>query len=220
MAEPTPAAQNRLPLILGIGAGVLLVLFLATQLFGGDDGEDATTDTTAPVTTAAPAPVPPTTVPGTPPAETFESFTTKNPFLPLRITAAAGGGAGGPSSGGAAPPPAGSGATGGTAAPGGSTAAPAGAVGGGAPTAPRQSGAGRTSTEPRRGARVALLDVFVEGGRLVASVRVNDTVHKVGEGQVFASSFKVVSLSQADSCGRFLFGDDAFRLCKGEEALK
>lgn len=64
------------------------------------------------------------------------------------------------------------------------------------------------------------MDVFVEGGRTVAQVRVNDTVHKVSSGQVFASRFKVVSLSQADRCGRFVFGDDPFRLCKGEQTLK
>ncbi len=51
-------------------------------------------------------------------------------------------------------------------------------------------------------------------------MRVNDTVHKVSAGQVFATNFKVVSLSPGDRCGRFLFGDDAFRLCRGEESLK
>ncbi len=67
---------------------------------------------------------------------------------------------------------------------------------------------------------MALQDVFTEGGRAKANVRVNDTVHKVSAGQVFAGNFKVVSLSQSDRCGRFLFGDDSFRLCKGEEVLK
>jgi len=67
---------------------------------------------------------------------------------------------------------------------------------------------------------VALLDVFAERGRTVANVRVNDTVHKVAPGQVFATNFKAVSLSQGDRCGRFLFGDDAFPLCKGEEVTK
>ena len=54
----------------------------------------------------------------------------------------------------------------------------------------------------------------------MANVRVNDTVHKVSAGQAFATNFKVVSLSQSDRCGRFLFGDESFRLCKGEEVLK
>ncbi|HSH59582.1 MAG TPA: hypothetical protein VK988_08075, partial [Acidimicrobiales bacterium] len=72
----------------------------------------------------------------------------------------------------------------------------------------------------RRGARVALQDVFAEGGRVKANVRVNDTVYKVAAGEVFATNFKVVSLSQGDKCGRFVLGDDPFRLCKGEELLK
>ena len=67
---------------------------------------------------------------------------------------------------------------------------------------------------------MAVLDVFAEGGRTMANVRVNDTVHKVAAGQTFAGNFKVVSLSLGDRCGRFLFGDDSFRLCKGEETLK
>ncbi len=67
---------------------------------------------------------------------------------------------------------------------------------------------------------MALQDVFVEGGRVKANVRVNDTVHRVAAGEVFASNFKVVSLSQSDRCGRFLFGDDPIRLCRGEELLK
>lgn len=51
-------------------------------------------------------------------------------------------------------------------------------------------------------------------------LRLRLEVHKVTAGQVFATNFKAVSLSQAEECGRFLFGDDSFRLCKGEETLK
>jgi hypothetical protein len=67
---------------------------------------------------------------------------------------------------------------------------------------------------------VALLDVFTEGGEVKANVRVNTTVHKVAVGQEFADRYKVLSLDQASECGRFLFGDDSFRLCRGEQALK
>ncbi|MDQ3570969.1 MAG: hypothetical protein M3396_10215, partial [Actinomycetota bacterium] len=96
-----------------------------------------------------------------------------------------------------------------------------GTTGGGGTGAGRTpGGGGGAGTEPRRGSRVALQDVFMEGGRVKANVRVNDTVHKVAAGEVFATNFKAVSLSQADRCGRFLFGDDSFRLCRGEEILK
>ncbi|MDQ3384881.1 MAG: hypothetical protein M3503_02540, partial [Actinomycetota bacterium] len=78
-----------------------------------------------------------------------------------------------------------------------------------------------SATEPRSGQRVALLEVFVdEAGVTVATVRVNDTVHEVAEGTAFATSYKVVTLSVADGCGQFLYGDDRFRLCEGEELLK
>jgi hypothetical protein len=76
------------------------------------------------------------------------------------------------------------------------------------------------ATEPGRSTRVALLDVFAENGRTVANVRVNDTVSKVAAGDTFATNFKAVSLDPAQRCGRFLFGDDQFRICKGEEVLK
>jgi len=97
---------------------------------------------------------------------------------------------------------------------------PDGADGGGVGGGAGGGGSAGNTAEPRRSARVALQDVFVEGGKVKANVRVNDTVHKVASGEVFATNFKVVSLSQSDRCGRFLVGDEPFRLCKGEQLLK
>ena len=74
--------------------------------------------------------------------------------------------------------------------------------------------------EPQRAQRVALQDVFTEGGEVKANVRVNSTVYKVAVGEEFADRYKVLSLDQGSECGRFLFGDDSFRLCRGEQALK
>ena len=54
----------------------------------------------------------------------------------------------------------------------------------------------------------------------VASVRVNDTVHEVAQGATFAGRYQAVTLSVADGCGQFLYGDSSFRLCEGEELLK
>ena len=63
------------------------------------------------------------------------------------------------------------------------------------------------------------MNVYQSGGRTVADVRVNDTVFsKLAPGDVFDGNFKVVSLQ--GSCGSFLFGDERFSLCKGEEVLK
>ena len=192
---------------------VLILVFLATRLLGGGDAPETPTSGT----TTVPRGGPPTTARGggaggPAPTETFEVFSTKNPFLPLRGPAT-GAGAGAPAGGAGAPA-----TTGGTAGP--APSGPGGArpgTGGGAPSPGAPGGQGQ---EPRRGERVALMDVFAERGRTVAQVRVNDTVHKVGAGDAFATRFKVVSLSQAERCGRFLFGDDAFRLCRGEAALK
>jgi hypothetical protein len=191
------AGQRRLLVILAGGLVLVVLVIAALALLGGDDDETAGPTTTAPSEVSPTSP--PTSVPALGPvsAETFEVFATKNPFLPLRTA----GGAAAPA-GGAGPPT------------GGAAAAPAPARTGGATTGPAGG------VEPRRGARVALLDVFAEGAATMANVRVNDTVHKVTAGQVFAGNFKVVSLSQAEGCGRFLFGDDSFRLCKGEETLK
>ena len=56
-------------------------------------------------------------------------------------------------------------------------------------------------------------------GATVADVRVNSTVYtQLAPGEEFAGSYKVVSLD--GTCGSFLFGDERFRLCKGEEVLK
>ncbi len=201
---------RRRPPPLLIGGAVALVAMLLVVLVlvsgGGDGGSPSTTTTPSP-SRPRPGANTTTTVAGGP-SETFEVFTTKNPFLPLRSA----GGAAAPS------PTGGAGAAPG-AAQGGSATRPGSSTGGG--------GAGATSSasqgggnEPRRGARVALQDVFVEAGRVKANVRVNDTVHKVSAGQVFATNFKVVSISQADNCGRFLFADDSFRLCRGEQVIK
>jgi hypothetical protein len=211
MTEPTvteaPDDRRRRTVLLAGGAAAALVLVLVLVMLlsgGGDDG--STSSTTQPTTRPSGATTTTTTVPGSGSRETFEVFTTKNPFLPLR---SAGGGA----------------APSGSSTPGAATPAPGGTAGGtsdGATGAPPGGGntGGGGSAEPRRGARVALQDVFVEGGKVKANVRVNDTVHKVAAGEVFATNFKAVSLSQGDRCGRFLLGDDPFRLCKGEELLK
>lgn len=226
MTAPQEVNPNRRAfIILGAGLGVLLLFFLVTRLGGDDDSAEqtvavpTTTVTPGAVTTIVPLPSP--GAPGEAPVESFEVFNTKNPFVPLRAAAGSTGAAGGTTAGtttGTGTTAAGTGS--------GSTAGAAGATGTG--TTSGTGGATGTTgttrpgvaTEPRRGARVALLDVFSDAGKVVANVKVNDQVFKVTAGQTFGTNFQAVSLSQADDCGRFLFGDDQFRLCKGEETLK
>lgn len=212
VAEP----RNRLPLLVGVGAGLIVLLFLVTKVLGGGGGgstdaapQPATRAQTT-VTTAAPA-APAEAAP----VETFEVFNTKNPFTPLRGAATAPAASATPAPKVVATPaPV-------VATPVAVTAPPAAVAVVPVVSAPVQNGAtGGQTTAPVRTTRVALLDVFAEGDRVVANVRVNDTVSKVAAGDTFASNFKVVSLDSATRCGRFLFGDDQFQLCRGEEVLK
>ena len=93
------------------------------------------------------------------------------------------------------------------------------------PGTPTTGGTGTTpstgppSNEPEPGTSVALLDVFQQpDGTEMAKVQVGSTVFTVGEGDVFATSYRVVSLDAP--CGQFLFGDAPFKLCEGEEVIK
>lgn len=207
MAAPAPGGgrfglapdRQRLLVIAGGGAVALLLflLILLPKLSGGGGGGGSTAQpplvrpsvstTTTIAAGAAGAP-----------SESFEVFSTKNPFQPLVNPAGTGGG----------------GSTA-TTSPGGST--------GGGTTETTVAGTGGASggaaTAPRRSQQVALLNVYTKSGKTVADVRVNDTVYTaVAPGQTFASNFQVVSLQ--GQCGTFLFGDERFQLCKGEEVLK
>jgi len=65
---------------------------------------------------------------------------------------------------------------------------------------------------------VTLLDIRKQGGKLVATVEVNGKDYTASEGQTFATNFRVVSLSS--SCGTFVFGDERFSLCIGQQVNK
>lgn len=65
---------------------------------------------------------------------------------------------------------------------------------------------------------IALLDIFYEGEVLTAQVQVNGTEYKVKEGDSFASSYKVVTISP--SAVTLLYGDDSIVLNLGEKITK
>ena len=186
-----------------LGAVAVLVAMSVAACSGGGGGDDTATPTTVPAPVPPPEAATTTTAPGD--VQTFEVFSSKNPFTPLAGDQAGGGGSA-PTGGTGT----GTGTTGGTGTGGTGT-------GGTTGTTPDGTAGG---VEPQRAQRVALLDVFTEGGQVKANVRVNTTVHKVGVGDEFADRYKVLSLDGASECGRFLFGDDSFRLCRGEQALK
>lgn len=227
---PAAASNKRALVMLGVAAVVaVMALVLPKLLFGG--GDEAVDDfdefaVVAPTDALAPAAggAGPDEVVAEP-VRTFEVFSTKNPFTPLvdaTPVAAIAPAAVAPAPVAPAPvavAPATAPVVGSIVAPVAVAPAPLASSGGAAPAdvAPAPT----TATEPGSGQRVALLEVFVdESGVSVASVRVNDTVYEVAEGTAFATRYQAVTLSVADGCGQFLYGDDRFRLCEGEELLK
>jgi hypothetical protein len=77
-------------------------------------------------------------------------------------------------------------------------------------------GTGGTGSTPAM--TVTLLDIRKQGGKLVATVEVGGKDYTASAGQTFATNFRVISLSS--SCGTFVFGDERFSLCIGQEVRK
>jgi len=133
------------------------------------------------------------TVTSTTPPETGQAFEGKDPFQPLVVAVPAG--------------------TGGTPTPGTTT-------GGTSPTpAPTGSITGVTGGSSSSSAvTVTLLDIRKQNGKLVATVDVNGKDYNASQGETFATNFRVLSLSS--SCGTFVFGDERFSLCIGQQVNK
>lgn len=205
MATPSGAASNRrLYIIVGVGVALVLLNFVVPKLLFKDS---------SPTPNVVPRPVPgasggtATTLPGTqpPPPETFEVFSMKNPFTPVVDIGPIDEPGGSTTTTTSFPP------TGGST----STTSTTFQTGGSTTTTLPQS------TDPRASQEVEMLALFTDtDGRVVSQVRVDNLVSKVGTGDVFATSYMVVSLSLGDQCGVFLFGDDRFNLCVGEQLLK
>ena len=97
------------------------------------------------------------------------------------------------------------------------TAAGGGGGGGGlapSPGATEQPSSGGTSGSQR----VTLIDISGSGANRTATVEVNSTEYQVKEGDTFAESYRVKDLTS--TCGTFVFGDEQFTLCVGQEVLK
>lgn len=89
------------------------------------------------------------------------------------------------------------------------TSTPTGTIGG------RDTDGDGAPEEPRR---VGLLDVFSEDGERMATVDVDGDQYTVREGETFADSFRLLDLTR--DCGTFVFGDERFTLCIGQEVNK
>jgi len=68
------------------------------------------------------------------------------------------------------------------------------------------------------GQHVTLVDISGSGGDRTATVQVNGQEYTVQVGDTFAESYRVKSLTA--TCGTFLFGDEQFTLCEGQEVFK
>lgn len=93
-------------------------------------------------------------------------------------------------------------------------------TGSGSTTTTTVAGSTTTTTvgDDPAGVRVVLLEVRTENGSRVAVVEVDGVTYTVAVGDTFATSFKVVSLT--DNGGVFTFGDSAFTLAVGQAILK
>ncbi len=197
MADSSPKVSKPFIVIAGIGA-LVIVAFLAFKVFGGGSSGDSASPKSTAATVAAGAPVPSTTTttaPGAPstPNQSFDVFTTKNPFQPLVTTSSPGSSGNSTSSSTTIPT-----STGGVTPP---------------PTIP-------TEQAPAAGTPVSVLEITNSGGATAARVQVGSTVYTVAVGETFATSYRVVSLDPATGCGRFQFGDTPFELCTGQQTLK
>jgi hypothetical protein len=143
-----------------------------------------------PVVRTSPSP----SVTSSAPPETGQAFEGKDPFQPLVVAVPAGGGGTGGVNGNPGP--------GGTPAP-----TPTGSITG--------VNGGNSSSSA---VTVTLIDIRKQSGKLVATVDVNGKDYTASQGQTFANNFQVLSLSS--SCGTFVFGDERFSLCIGQQVNK
>jgi hypothetical protein len=202
------AAPNnrRVVILLAVGGLLIAVFALYSLTSGGGSSNEAGKGPISPnsggpgtaLTPSSPA-TPSTTKPAAPsvPDGQFDIFATRNPFEPAISVTDSGTGAPrtGPEEtvpGGAAPV---------------DPSTPADTT----PTTP-------ASPDPAAGTTVAVISVFDQAGVTSAVVQVGSTQYTVAAGQVFATSYKVVSLS--GTCGQFMYGDSPFSLCEGEQVIK
>ncbi len=210
------ASESRRQKILLAILGVLVVAFVARMVLsgGGDDssGAAATTTPTAVQGATTSTAVTTTTEPGRqPPPDSFDVYSTRNPFEPAfqetPVTTVY--------------TPSTTGYPGTT-----STTGYAGTTTTTAYGSTTTTGVGGTTTttqpsyNPPQGTTVALLDVFFDGPTAIARVQVGSTVYTVASGDVFGpgNSYRVVSLDEP--CGQFLYGDSPFELCEGQQVIK
>jgi hypothetical protein len=91
-------------------------------------------------------------------------------------------------------------------------------VSGGIGPTPAPGGSPGASGGATGSQRVTLIDISGSGSSRTATVEVDSTEYTVKEGDTFAGSYRVKDLTA--NCGTFVFGDETFTLCVGQEVLK
>ena len=213
------ANEGRRQKILLAVLGVLVLAFVARMVLsgGGDDSSSDSPGTTsgtpvAGATTTSAAATTTTTAGGSVPPDTFDVYSTRNPFEPAfqetpvtsAWTTSTTGYYGTTTTTGYYGTTSTTGYYG--------TTTTSGYVGTTTSTQP--------SYNPPPGTTVALLDVYMDGTTAMARVQVGSTVYTVAAGDLFGpgSSYRVVSLDEP--CGQFLYGDSPFELCEGQQVIK
>lgn len=187
----TEADKRRLTILVSVGA-LLLVGLLAFNMMGDDESPSSTVQPGASKSTTkekAPAAAP------TPedPVATVDVGLVRDPFEPPFTET-----------------PVTPGETSTTTTPSGNGSATT--------TPPDNSSPNPVEQNPAPANAVALIAITDVNGVKTAQVRVGITTYTVVAGDTFATSFKVLSLT--DTCGQFLYGDSPFSLCVGEQVLK
>ncbi|HVF19312.1 MAG TPA: hypothetical protein VNA14_03615 [Mycobacteriales bacterium] len=205
--------RRLLAIVAGVAALALLAFFVVLPMLSGDEEEAPVVARRPARTLVSPSPTAVVSSPA-PVLETFNDTVGRDPFRPLYVAPVEGGGVpgapgapGAPIGGGGAPAPGGTGGgAGGTPAPG------SGGTGG--------TGTGGTSggSATVGGNRVSLIDVFTRDGQTYAQTRVGSTVYTPAVGDTFATNYQVLTAS--GECATFLYGDENFQLCEGQEVLK
>ena len=199
-------SEGRRQRVLLVVLGVLVAVFVGRMLLSGNGAESSAASTPTSGALLAPASAratgsTTTTLGGTLAQDTFDVYSTRNPFEPAFQETAS------------------------TEATTSTTAAGATTTTGAGGTTTTTVVAGTTTTtqpsyNPTQGTTVALLDVYLDGQTVLAKVQVGSTVSTVGVGDVFGpgTSYRVVSLDEP--CGQFLYGDSPFQLCEGQQVIK
>lgn len=80
------------------------------------------------------------------------------------------------------------------------------------------NGSGSNGGDGTQAQRVTLVDIYTADGERFATVDVDGREYTVSEGETFAGSYRLLDLRRR--CGDFVYGDERFTLCIGQEVQK